>query len=97
MFVRWTCGCVGVRIPRAGDVVIKDCRADFDEDLTFCLRAEGIDKDATPLMPHEISALCEEMRVRMREGSAYRDLGRDIGLLLQSAYRKAEVTDAQES
>ncbi len=83
-FVRWACGCVGLRVPRSGDIVILDCRAEDDDDMTFNLKPEGIDKDAVPLMPGDIKEVCDAVKRRINEGGAYRDLSRDIKCLLRT-------------
>ncbi len=91
MFVRWSCGCVGLSIPRTGDIVIKDCRADYPEDLGFMLRPEGLEKEATPLSPDEIRDLCEAMRICMSQAGAYRDLCRSLSVLQELGHKKPGV------
>ena len=83
-FVKFSCGFIGLRIPGTGDIVIHDCRADYDEDLTFMLRPEGLDKEAIPMAPAEVAGFCDKVRDRILEGGAYRDLALDLSMLLRT-------------
>ena len=66
MFVKFECGCVGLRLDGVGDIVIRDCRGEGEDDLGCTLHAEGLTKSergvqvlrrATPLTPEQINAL----------------------------------------
>lgn len=67
MFIKWSCGCVGLRIIANGtsqDLLINSCRYDGASNLEYGLHladAETSQKEATPLTAVEVALLVRRL------------------------------------
>ncbi len=72
MFVRYSCGCVGLRIQGQRDITIKGCEG--GEPPCFSNVRPLSDKTATPLSDTERDELINEIGRLLADGDRYRQL-----------------------
>ena len=79
MFVRYSCGCTGIRLNYSRDIVLLCCDSDRNE-LGFGYRASLSDKGVEPLSAEAEAKLVRDLDLLIRQGHALRNVAALIGL-----------------